>query len=42
MGFLVPQVINYSMMVGAVVFFGILLPLIHKKAGSWYPAGQPF
>ena len=40
-GFLVPQVINYSMMVGAVVFFGILLPLIHNKAGEWYPEGQP-
>ena len=41
-GFLVPQVINYSMMVGAVLFFGILLPLIHNKAGQWYPAGQHF
>ena len=35
----VPQSVNYSMMCGAVLTWGILWPIFNTKAGVWYPAG---
>ena len=33
--------VNYSMMVGAILSWGIAWPLINNRAGSWYPADLP-
>ena len=33
--------VNISMMIGAVLSWGMAWPLIHNRAGSWYPAGLP-
>lgn len=33
--------VNYSMMVGAILSWGIAWPLIANRAGDWYPADLP-
>lgn len=33
--------VNYSMMVGAILSWGIAWPLLNNRAGSWYPADLP-
>ena len=30
--------VNYSMMVGAIISWGIAWPLLRNRAGDWYPA----
>ncbi|EIE18748.1 OPT superfamily oligopeptide transporter [Coccomyxa subellipsoidea C-169] len=38
-GMIVPYVVAYSMMWGAIVSWGIMWPLLAKKEGDWFPAG---
>lgn len=38
-GMIVPYVVAYSMMWGAIVSWGIMWPLISRREGDWYPAG---
>ena len=40
-GFITPLSVNYSMMVGAIVSWGLAWPLLRNRAGDWYPAGLP-
>ena len=37
-GMICPYVINVSMLLGAVLSWGIMWPLIEKKEGDWYSA----
>mmetsp|Transcript_1238 Transcript_1238/g.3007 ORF Transcript_1238/g.3007 Transcript_1238/m.3007 type:complete len:690 (-) Transcript_1238:366-2435(-) len=37
-GMLCGHAVNYSMMVGAVIGWGIMWPIFTEKAGDWYPA----
>ena len=32
-----PWQVNYSMMVGAILSWGIAWPLVRNRAGDWYP-----
>jgi hypothetical protein len=34
-----PHVVNWSMLFGAVLSWGIMWPLMSKMEGDWYPAG---
>ena len=34
-----PHIVNVSMMLGSILTWGILWPLIDSKAGEWYPVG---
>lgn len=36
-GIAVPQIVNLSILAGAVLSWGILWPVINTKAGQWYP-----
>jgi uncharacterized oligopeptide transporter (OPT) family protein len=38
-GMLCPDIVNYSMLVGGVLSWGLLWPWITSKAGLWFPAG---
>lgn len=38
-GMIVPYVVAYSMMWGAIMSWGIMWPMLAKKEGDWYPAG---
>jgi hypothetical protein len=40
-GFITPLAVNVSMMIGAVLSWGIAWPLLTNREGSWYPAGLP-
>jgi len=40
-GMLCPFIVDYSVLFGAVISWGIMWPLISKKEGIWYPAGLP-
>lgn len=35
-----PYIINISVLIGGILSWGIMWPLIGKKAGQWYPAGS--
>jgi hypothetical protein len=35
----VPHIVNWSMLLGSVVSWGIMWPLISRHEGDWYPAG---
>jgi OPT family oligopeptide transporter len=37
-GMLVPKHITFAIMLGAIMSYGIMWPLINEKAGEWYPA----
>ena len=37
---IIPYVVSYSLMFGAVLSNGIMWPLISQQEGNWYPAGQ--
>ena len=37
---IIPYVVSYSLMFGAILSNGIMWPLISKQEGKWYPAGQ--
>jgi hypothetical protein len=34
-----PHIVNWSMLVGAILSWGVMWPLMERKAGDWYPAG---
>ena len=36
---IIPYVVTYSLVFGAIVSNGIMWPLITKHEGNWYPAG---
>ncbi|XP_073102325.1 probable metal-nicotianamine transporter YSL12 [Elaeis guineensis] len=37
-GMICPYIVNISILLGAILSWGIMWPLIGKKEGSWYPA----
>eukprot|EP00516_Mucochytrium_quahogii_P004312 CAMPEP_0203749064 /NCGR_PEP_ID=MMETSP0098-20131031/3755_1 /ASSEMBLY_ACC=CAM_ASM_000208 /TAXON_ID=96639 /ORGANISM=" , Strain NY0313808BC1" /LENGTH=697 /DNA_ID=CAMNT_0050638007 /DNA_START=36 /DNA_END=2129 /DNA_ORIENTATION=- len=39
-GMLCPHIVNYSMMFGSVISWGIMWPIIQGKAGDWYPEAE--
>ena len=38
-GMICPHIVNVSMMLGAILSWGILWPYIDGKAGDWFPVG---
>ncbi|KAK9115589.1 hypothetical protein Sjap_014536 [Stephania japonica] len=40
-GMICPYIINASLLVGSILSWGIMWPLIAKKKGDWFPAGIP-
>lgn len=38
-GMICPHIVNCSVMLGAIVSWGIMWPFISSKAGDWYPDG---
>ncbi|KAD4586454.1 hypothetical protein E3N88_24055 [Mikania micrantha] len=40
-GMICPYLINVSLLVGAILSWGIMWPLINEKKGDWYPADLP-
>lgn len=38
-GFITPLAVNVSIMIGAVLSWGIAWPLIANREGDWYEAG---
>ncbi|KAI7745808.1 hypothetical protein M8C21_027680, partial [Ambrosia artemisiifolia] len=40
-GMICPYLINVSLLVGAILSWGIMWPLINEKKGDWYPADIP-
>ncbi|KAI8471372.1 MAG: OPT superfamily oligopeptide transporter [Monoraphidium minutum] len=38
-GMICPHVVNWSMLLGAVLSWGIMWPMMERRAGDWYPAG---
>ncbi|KAJ8546446.1 hypothetical protein K7X08_019029 [Anisodus acutangulus] len=37
-GLICPHIVNCSVLLGAIISWGILWPLISQRAGDWYPA----
>lgn len=40
-GMICPYLVNISLLVGSILSWGIMWPLISKKEGIWFPAGLP-
>ncbi|KAG6385825.1 hypothetical protein SASPL_154706 [Salvia splendens] len=40
-GMICPYLINVSLLVGAILSWGIMWPLIHNRKGDWYSADYP-
>ncbi|CAI9274611.1 unnamed protein product [Lactuca saligna] len=40
-GMICPHIVNLSLLIGAVISWGIMWPLIGKNKGDWYPDGLP-
>jgi hypothetical protein len=38
-GMLCPHIVNWSMLLGAIISWGILWPELKRKEGTWYPEG---
>lgn len=36
-----PHIVNVSLLVGGIVSWGFMWPLIERRKGSWYPADLP-
>lgn len=34
-----PHIVDWSMLLGAVLAYGVMWPAIAREAGVWYPAG---
>lgn len=34
-----PHIVNWSMLLGALLSWGFMWPLMARKEGDWYPAG---
>ncbi|KAI4347367.1 hypothetical protein L6164_008183 [Bauhinia variegata] len=39
-GMICPYIINISLLLGGILSWGIMWPLIEKKKGDWYPANE--
>ncbi|CAI9093404.1 OLC1v1028902C2 [Oldenlandia corymbosa var. corymbosa] len=40
-GMICPHIVNISMLLGAILSWGIMYPLIRKEKGDWYPENMP-
>ncbi|KAH6778719.1 YELLOW STRIPE like 1 [Perilla frutescens var. hirtella] len=40
-GMICSHIVNLSLLLGAVVSYGMMWPLLHKLKGEWYPAAVP-
>ncbi|KAF9624991.1 hypothetical protein IFM89_016811 [Coptis chinensis] len=40
-GMICPHIINVSVLVGGIISWGLMWPLIEKRKGHWYPADVP-
>lgn len=40
-GMICPYIVNISLLLGAILSWGVMWPLIGNKKGSWYPASLP-
>uniref|UniRef100_A0A0E0KSZ4 Uncharacterized protein n=1 Tax=Oryza punctata TaxID=4537 RepID=A0A0E0KSZ4_ORYPU len=40
-GMICPYIVNVSLLIGGIISWGIMWPLISKKKGSWYPDTLP-
>lgn len=40
-GMICPHIVNISTLLGAIISWGIMWPLISKNKGDWYPAKVP-
>ncbi|CAM0945136.1 unnamed protein product [Alopecurus aequalis] len=40
-GMICPHIVNVSVLLGGILSWGVMWPLIGKKRGSWYPASLP-
>ena len=38
-GMICPHIVNFSLLLGAILSWGILWPFIESKAGDWYAEG---
>jgi hypothetical protein len=38
-GMICPHIVNWSMLLGALLSWGFMWPLMARKEGDWYPAG---
>lgn len=38
-GMICPHIVDWSMLLGAVLAYGVFWPAIARQAGNWYPAG---
>uniref|UniRef100_A0A383W0U8 Uncharacterized protein n=1 Tax=Tetradesmus obliquus TaxID=3088 RepID=A0A383W0U8_TETOB len=38
-GMICPHIVNWSMLLGAILSWGIMWPLMEKREGDWFPAG---
>ena len=38
-GMICPHLINVSLLLGGIISYGLMWPLIGNKAGDWYPSG---
>lgn len=38
-GIISPHIVNVSVLLGAIVSWGLMWPLISNHEGDWYPAG---
>lgn len=38
-GLICPHIVNVSVLLGAIISWGMMWPLIGNRAGDWYPAG---
>jgi len=38
-GIICPHIVNISVLLGAIVSWGLMWPLIANHEGEWYPAG---
>lgn len=38
LGMICPYIVSYSVLVGAILSSGFIIPLLEHKKGRWYPA----
>lgn len=38
-GIICPHIVNFSVLLGAILSWGLMWPLISNNEGDWYPAG---
>ncbi|KAI6694333.1 hypothetical protein NL676_022043, partial [Syzygium grande] len=40
-GMICPYIINISLLLGGILSWGLMWPLIEKREGDWYPKPDP-